>query len=414
MADATPPGLTLRHLTEDDLVAAATVFATSLGVEAPKEPERFANYWDLQRSLGAFDDRGRLLGVAATFTAEFTVEGGAAMPCAAVPSVGVRTDSHRRGVGRALLERQIREADEHGAAMLALNASEVAIYGRYGYGPTSRWWGLETATRTLDWRHDAPRAVPGSIEELDDADAVAAIVPALHRRVFGSWGGELSRPDSWWWGVVHPREGKPMPSFAVHRDTDGQVDASIAFTVENHFDDTGFANRVEVVDSIATDPGTELLLWRWLLDRRLLGTVKADRANPRLPLFWALEDPRRIVTKYDSDAAWARILDVPRVIGARTTTGAGHVAVRVVDDLVPGNDRVWSITGADGRLEVAPSDEDPALTVSIELLASLVWGFVGSTRLAQAGRIDRGDTSAHRVLDDLLATSEPSWCSTGF
>ena len=154
----------LRHLTADDVTEAATVFHASLGSGPPKDPDRYQEYWDVTSSRGAFDDDGRVLGVAARFASRLTAVGGAALSCSAVPSVGVRPDAHRRGIGRALLERQVREAVDHGDALLALNASEVQIYGRFGYGPTSSWWSVEADPRTLSWRDDAPRAAPGAIE----------------------------------------------------------------------------------------------------------------------------------------------------------------------------------------------------------------------------------------------------------
>jgi GNAT superfamily N-acetyltransferase len=246
-------GSTVRHLTDDDVEVAAEVFRRSLGGRPPtaRDVERYRAYWDVGDSLGAFDADGRLLGIAATWTGAFTVEGGAALPCAAVPAVGVRPDSHGRGVGRALLERQVAEARERGAALMALNSSEVPIYGRYGYGPTSRWWSTRTDPRVLAWRDDAPAAVPGSVEEVEDAEEAAALLSDLHDRAFGSWAGELSRPPGWWHGTTHPAQDEQPRIHAVHRGEDGRVDAGITFTAEMRFDDTGFANAVEVRDAVA-------------------------------------------------------------------------------------------------------------------------------------------------------------------
>lgn len=409
----------LRHLTEDDVAEAAHVFVTSLGAKPPKQPERFARYWDLDSSLGAWDDRGRLLGVAARFASRFTAVGGADAPCTAVPSVGVRPDAHRQGVGRALLERQVAEAVEHGDVVMALNASEVQIYGRYGYGPTSTWWSVKGDPRTLAWRDDAPRAAPGTVEEVD-AETAHGLLPDLHARCFGRWAGELARHDGYWHGYFRPRPDDDPPIFAVHRDADGQVDAAIRFTVAQHFDDTGFANRVELHDAFGVTPAAEALLLRWLLERRLAGRFTAERCNPRTPLKWMLDDPRRLRTTADDDAVWVRVLDVPAAVSLRATAalpegdGAGAVTVAVQDRLVAANDRTWRIAADDGRLTCEPAEGTPDITLGVDLLAPLLWGFVEPTRLAASGRIGVARAAAVTDLQRLVATFEPSWCSTGF
>ncbi len=403
----------LRHLTDDDVPDAAHVFVTSLGVKPPKEPERFARYWDLDSSLGAWDDRGRLLGVAARFPSRFTAVGGADAPCTAVPSVGVRPDAHRRGVGRALLERQVAEAVDHGDAVMALNASEVQIYGRFGYGPTSTWWSVQSDPRTLAWRDGAPRAAPGAVEEVD-AETAHGLLPELHARCFGRWAGELARHDGYWHSYFRPRADSDPPIFAVHRDTDGQVDAAIRFTVAHHFDDTGFANKVELHDAFGLTPAVEAGLLRWLLERRLSGSFTAERCNPRSPLKWMLDDSRRLRTTSAEDAVWVRVLDVPGVVALRDTLGQGAVTVAVRDRLVAANDRTWRIGATDGRLSCEPADTEPDITLGVDLLAPLLWGYVEPARLAAGGRIEVARPAAVAELQRLVTTHEPSWCSTGF
>lgn len=403
----------VRHLTDDDVPEAAGVFATSLGARPPKQPERYRRYWDVPSSLGAFDQDGRVLGVAARFASRLTAVGGTALPCTAVPSVGVRPDAHRRGVGRALLERQVHEAVDHGDSVMALNASEMQIYGRFGYGPTSSWWSVEADPRTLSWRQGAPRAAAGSIEEVD-AEGAHPLLVDLHERCFGRWAGELARPDGYWFAVLHPRPDQDPPIFAVHRDAAGEVDAAARFTVKQKFDDTGFANQVALDDLFGLDPQAEALLLRWLLERRLAGRFTAERIDPRTPVKWMLDDGRRLRTTAAEDAVWVRVLDVPQVVAARTTLWLGEVAVAVRDPLVARNSRTWRIAGEAGRLSCEPTDAPPAVLLDVELLAPLLWGFTQPTRLAAANRLVVDDAAGLDTLQRLLATTEPAWCSTGF
>ena len=404
----------LRHLTDDDVPAAVAAFRTSLGAGPVDRPEAYGRYWDLDTSLGAFDDRGRVLGVVATFDARFTAVGGDELSCAAVPSVGVRPDAQRRGVGRALLERQVREAADRGDALLALNASEVQIYGRYGYGPTSTWWSVEADPRTLVWRGDAPRAAPGAIEEVNAATA-HELLPELHRRCMGRWAGEISRPEGWWFKALLPRSDKPRNSFAVLRGNDGTVEAAAIYNVTQAADDYGLANEVELRDLVGIDPRTEALLLRWLLERRLVGRFHTERCNPRTPVKWMLADARRLRTTAAEDAVWVRVVDVASAVAARTTIAAGTVDVAVTDRLVADNAATWRIAGTgDGRLTCEATTAAPALTLDVQSLAPLLWGYVEPSRLAAAGRLEVHDATGLTTLDRLLAVTEPSWCSTGF
>jgi predicted acetyltransferase len=403
----------IRHLTDDDLLPAATAFVASLGGKPPVDDERFRQYWDVPASLGAFDGDGMLLGVAATFASRFTAVGGAPLSCYTVPSVGVRPDRQGMGVGRELLERQVVDAVAAGAAVMALNASESGIYGRYGYGPTSAWQTIELGLRGLQFRESAPRAMPGSITELTIGE-VAQQLPALHARCFGRWGGELERPAGMWFAHLRPRLGKSLPTYAGLRDASGALVAAVAFTVEQAFDDIAFANVLEVVDLFGIDDRSEALLARWLCERALAGTVKAERWNPRSVLGLLLADGRMLRTTMAADAVWVRVLDVPAVVAARPTTGVGTVCVRVADAMVASNDRTWVIEGIDGQLRCTPSDVDPDLTLGIEQLAPLLWGFRRASALASAALIEVHDQAALATLDRLLATDSPSWCSVGF
>lgn len=404
----------LRHLSDDDVAEAATVFSVSLGGKPPKKPEVYQRYWDVGSSLGAFDGDGHVLGVAARFPSRLTAVGGAELACSAVPSVGVRPDANRRGIGRALLERQVREAVEHGDAVLALNASEVQIYGRFGYGPTSTWWSVEADPRTLTWREDAPQAASGSIEEVDAGHA-HGLLRALHHRCMGRWAGELARPDGYWFGVLHAHPDRDPPLFAVHRDDHGEVDAAARFTVAQKFDDLGFANHLQLQDLFGLDPGVEALLLRWLLERRLVGAFKAERCNPRTPVKWMLADGRRLRTTAAEDAVWVRVVDVAGTVAARTTLATGAVDIGLTDGLVPSNTGTWRVAATpDGTLSCEPTDAEPAVTLDVQLLAPLLWGYTQPTRLAAAGRLTVHDRDGLAMLDRLLAVTEPSWCSTGF
>lgn len=400
----------IETLTDAHYDDALQVFVESLGARFHDETAgSMRRYWHDERTFVAVED-DVVLGVAAGFASRLSLAGGRLVDLAVVPSVGVRADAQRRGVGRALLEHQVREAAAAGAAAMALNASESAIYRRYGYGPTSAWWSIDVDPRTIAWRPGTPE--PLDVTEHDLADGVP-LARDLHDRAMGRWPGEVGRPESWW-AAVRPRPSdKGRRRVAVHRGEDGEVDAHAIFWVQQGEDDHGLANTVEALDLVALDATAELRMWRWLLSLRLVGTVRRQRADPGSALPDALLEPRRVRTSALADAVWVRVLDVPAVLG-RATLATGRVVLEVTDPLVGAVAGRWALRGDGDTIAVTTTDETPSLVVPTEQLAPLAFGFTTAARLAAAGRIDVSDPGGPAALDRLLAWPRASWCTTGF
>ena len=80
---------------------------------------------------------------------------GATVPAAGISWVGVLPTHRRRGVLSALMAHQLGALHDAGREPIAvLWASEPQIYGRYGYGLASRFWGVTV-------RSQRQRAGPG-------------------------------------------------------------------------------------------------------------------------------------------------------------------------------------------------------------------------------------------------------------
>ena len=156
-----------------------------------------------------------------------------------------------------------------------------------------------------------------------------------------------------------------------------------------------------------------MALLRWLLGRNLVGEVECWRLDPGSALPDAMEDPRLLVTTEIGDTTWLRVLDVERIVGGRSTLARGDVVVRVLDPLVASVDGTWRMSGDGERLAVERTDEAPGVTLSVDLLASLVFAYGGARRLAAAGRLT-GTPDALGALDRLFAWPRPAWSSHMF
>ena len=110
-----------------------------------------------------------------------SVPGGRSVDAWAVSAVTVSPTHRRRGIARALMEGELANARNAGAALAMLTVTEATIYGRYGYAPAPR-----AATITVDRRsHALGRAgCPGP--------------PALRRRRRAARGrARRSRAERW-------------------------------------------------------------------------------------------------------------------------------------------------------------------------------------------------------------------------
>ena len=401
------------NLSRERLVEMKQVFCEAIGVppKAVSDDTLWA-YFDADRSWLALDEDGRVAGLANGFGTRLSLPGGQVASGGGVPWVGVRVDRHGSGVGRTLLEHQVRDAVERGDAFLALNSSQYPIYGRYGYGPTGRWWAIEIDARRVRWREGAPavgRVVIGHGPEVRER------LVDCYERSFGVWPGEIARHDGHWTRQLEQsREADEggLP-WALLEDASGAVAAAARYSIEEHVDKTGFANRLKVDEMFGVDETSQVSLWRWLLGRNLVGVVSCYRADPGSALPDALHDPRLLVTTELFDTTWLRILDVPRVVGARATLATGGIVLRVRDPLVGRVDGNWRLDGDGERLTVERTDAEPSVTLGVDLLASLVFAHTSASRLAAAGRL-AGTPEALETLDRLLAWPRPAWSSHMF
>src|SRR5690606_22467549 len=79
---------------------------------------------------------------------------GGVLPMAGVTYVGVKPTHRRRGILRAMMQRQLSDVREAGEPLAGLWASESIIYGRFGYGQAA-----SGSSFTIDREHtDLARA----------------------------------------------------------------------------------------------------------------------------------------------------------------------------------------------------------------------------------------------------------------
>src|SRR5215207_424703 len=148
---------------------------------------------------------------ASSWPSGLSVPGGRSVDGWAVSSVTVSPTHRRRGIARALMEGELVNARNAGAAVAMLTVTEATIYGRFGYAPAASSATIEVDRARARW--SAP-AVPGRVQFVEPR-ALREVAPAISRRAVARTPGEIDR----WPGVLDRMLGLVDPDGDTSRAT---------------------------------------------------------------------------------------------------------------------------------------------------------------------------------------------------
>lgn len=390
---------------------------TGFGTPEPTEADLEDEYviWEPERSLGIVED-GTWVAVTGAFSFELTVPGGALVPAAGVTMVGVLTTHRRRGMLRALMVRQLDDIAEAGEPLAVLTASESSIYRRFGFGlaASSCRLDLESARTQLV----QPSRAGGRCRLVRTADMVEPLTAAYEacRRVRA---GAVTRSPGYWERLQRDRSswrgGASAMHWLVHEDDTGRPDGFCTYRVKEAWPDRVSDGTVFVHDLCGADPDVEAALWEHVLSVDLTNWVKALNRPVDDPIRWRVADPRQVRTREVTDWLWARALDVPAALSARTWGSDGTLVLEVVDQFRPQSGGRFRIEAdADGTGTCTATSDGPDLTLDQGDLGALYLGGVAPSTLAAAGRMQQDTDGALARADRLFATHPTPFCMTMF
>ncbi|MER8072272.1 GNAT family N-acetyltransferase [Streptomyces sp. NPDC094034] len=378
----------LRAIDNDDYETWARVIANTYGedrVESQLTNERLT--LDLDRTIGAFDG-DTPIGGAAILARSLTVPG-AFQPVAGISWVGVAPTHRRRGVLTAMMRRQLAGLHESGAEPIAvLNASEAAIYGRFGYGIAGRGAMMRGVKRAMGFRPGVDFR-SGTVRLLD-RDAARPLLEKAYDEARVSLVGWLERPDRYWetwlYDEPHMRGGATSLRFAVHADSTGATTGYAIYRLKSGSNEVGNQGTVHVVELVATTRSAYAALWHFLIGIDLFPYVCYEGA-PDEPLLHLLNDPSSVRVSM-VDRLWVRLVDVDRALTARRYSTPLDVVFDVEDTFCPWNVGRYRLRaeGADVSCERVRADADLRLS-STELGAAILGGTTLAA-LAAAGRVE--------------------------
>ncbi|WP_328311474.1 GNAT family N-acetyltransferase [Streptomyces sp. NBC_00442] len=371
---------------------------------------------DLDRVQAGFDG-GRCVATFRSFAQELTVPGGSALPVSAISAVTVSPTHRRRGLLTRMMAADLSAARERGEVASTLIAAEYPIYGRYGYGPAT-WlteWEIDTARTGLDPNWSRP-ADGGRVDLVDPAEA-AKLGPEVFEQFRPTRAGAISRDRRWWdLATGASRRDGPWtePFFAVYRTADGDPAGIVAYTADERWSDAKLPeNAATVKGLIGLTPQADRALWHYVCSIDWIRTVRTGYRAPDdlLPQYFPNPRAARIVTH--ADFLWLRLLDVVRVLEARTYAAEGALVLEVIDDSGPAAGRyLLEASGTGARC--TPTTRSAELTLNAKELASLYLGDESVARLLALGRVTEERSGAAARADALFRTEGRPWCPDMF
>ena len=149
----------------------------------------------------------------------------------------------------------------------------------------------------------------------------------------------------------------------------------------------------------------------------LTASIEGEVRREHEPIKWHLSDPRAARVTGVADFLWVRVLDVARVLAARTYERDGSLVIEVTDEVEgapgPAAGR-YRLEVTNGAATCEPTKASPDLTIDVRHLSGAV---LGGTRLMDAAR--GGGAQEHRPgaltdADRLWRTADEPWCTTWF
>ncbi|MET9324659.1 GNAT family N-acetyltransferase [Streptomyces sp. NPDC003038] len=336
---------------------------------------------------------------------------GADLPCPGVTFVSVAPTHRRRGVLTALMDEQLRRAVRAGCPLVALWASEAAIYGRFGYGAATTGVTIEIdSTRPLALRIEPdPRPL-----RLVDPDEAPAVIGPFHEAARALRAGRPTRgPERWrdeWLSeededdeelsppriIVSGNPGEPIAGYVLYR-TKPEAAGGGAGAVRT-------PGLVRVDELEADTPAVAAALWACLAALDLTGKVSARGRPADDPLLHFAADRDQVRVTAQFPALWLRLVDVRAALTARSWAAPVEVVLEAADVRLPANAGRFRLKAGPGGATYERTEAAPDLVLDVRELAACYLGGTRVTELVAAGLVAERAPGAAAALDAALRT----------
>lgn len=362
------------------------------------------------RSIGAYAG-SELVGHATNYFRPMAVPGNPNLWTELLTLVAVRPTHRRRGVLSSLMRHQLTGIHEAGGApIIALTASEPAIYGRFGYGLAS-----EHAQVEIDRTSRALRPVADvekvRIDYASLEESLATCV-AIREATRAARPGMFNHDDNWQRKLIADppelREGAGETR-CVLADNDGTVGAYAYFRSRGTWGD----RTTEIHRIHATDLTSYVALWQFLLDQDLVARTTWGRAPLDDPLLSLIVDPRAARVRV-WDGHWVRLIDVDRALAARRYSSPVDVVLEVADPFCPWNAGRWRLAGDENGATCERTTDKADLSLDVRELGGAYLGRPSLAAAGLAGLAVEHTAGALTAASRAFASEPLPICDTGY
>jgi predicted acetyltransferase len=297
---------------------------------------------------------------------------GAVLPMGGIAGVASMPSGRRRGVVRAMFERQLALYHEAGVPISLLYPFRDSFYERLGYVslPMPRHLTINPEALAPLVRLDKP----GRCEQVEmkaGFDAWRAFLERYQRHTHGFALKHITNARRWqdaneWW-------------VAFARDEAGEIAGAMTYKI------TGYTGKLIAGTFLATSPLGRYQLLDWVgrhADQVKEAVIEVQPDD--YPETWFRDLQATVRT--DVEDAWpgpmARVVAVPGLAGIGC--GEGTVTVEIHDGLCPWNDGTFTLRGEGGTLSVTPGGAATS-RITIQGLAALVYGGADPDELPYRG-----------------------------
>jgi predicted acetyltransferase len=406
-----PMSFEIRPLVKEQIFAFRQAVFAGFGHDADPDDdtatERFAALFPLERLFPAFDG-DEIVGTGGDFAFKMTVPGGRQVPTSGLSIITVRPTHTRQGVLTAMMREHVDRAHANGEPLGGLWASQVPIYGRFGYGPAALMHGIKFDARFAG-RGDSEAGVAVRLVSAAEAETM---LPPLYDQVHKTRPGMYARSSEWWkhrlfYDPEKNRDGGSALRYAV-AERDGEPVGYMSYRQKSSWDLLS-EGEVRIRELFPINDAGYRALWHYAANIDLFPIVKYWNNPIDDPLPLLLRDGRTVATTEYSDGLWIRLIDVADALVKRTYTGTDSVVIGIADPFCSWNEGTYRLVVEDGVASCDKVTAEPDVTMNVNTLGALYMGGRDAVAFGRVGRID-GDAAAIARLGVLLRSSPAPWC----
>ena len=396
----------VRACKEGETRTALEVCETAFGVGvSDAHAHRMESVLDHDRAFMAFDGSTRI-GAGGNFTFQLTVPGARQVPAAGLTMVGVLPTHRRKGTLTKMMGALLGDAKQRSEPLSILWASEGSIYGRFGFGMSTRQMLIYAQADRMRFIEE-PGPYSARMVTLEEA---AEVFPLIYDKVQAKTPGMYARDETWW--IEHRLKdiepGGGGPPWYVVIELDGRPEAYAMYRIHGDWD-TVPTGKAKVAEALATGPAAEKALWKFIFGIDLVRDIECNFLPIDHPLQLMVTEQRRLRARF-VDAVWTRIIDVPGALAGRGYLVDDEVLLEVEDPFLPENEGTWRLETKGGEGQASRSEDTPDVKVSASDLGSLYLGGFSFSELLRAGRGEELTPGAARRIDALFASEVTPWC----